>query len=627
MPFVARRDAEGRDILACLREELQPRKWQLIVLWGAGGVGKTTLAAEAARALIDSFAKRVIWTSALGRADYTLATLLDDVAAQLDRPDLRPLALDPKAEAVRALLMQAPTLVVLDNFETVTEAEQPRLAEFLKSAPASPLITTRQKIDDAYNIKIDAMSLTEARLYLQLLIAQTNDHDTFTKLDHDRIIETAACNALLLQWVVRQIDAAQEPATVLDDLTHGAGDAAERVFTRSFNLPQLTDDGRAALLALALFTPSAARPALAEVAGFDADVPRLNAAVKHLADLWLVKTADAGTRLTLEGLTRQLALARLEQDRRADDYRHRFVAHFLTYVEAHYQPTPEAYDALEAELDNLLAAMDTAEALHDWLSVIGVAGVLGNPEGRVLYVRGHWDEAIRRNEQGARAAEAAGDEGAAVMLAANAATIRLMRGEYAAARAAYERALAVLRQRGDEQNVAVYLHQLGMLAQEQCEYAEARRHYDESLVIAKKFDNQSGIAMTLHQLGQLAQKQGERAEARRLFNESLAITKTLSNQSLIAMTLHHLAMLAADEGEREEARRLYHESLAIKETRGDQRGIAATLRNLGLLAERDGDRAEAARLTREALRIHERLGLPDADRGREYLARLEMAGE
>jgi anion-transporting ArsA/GET3 family ATPase len=29
------------------------------VLWGAGGVGKTTLAAEAARALIDNFAGRM----------------------------------------------------------------------------------------------------------------------------------------------------------------------------------------------------------------------------------------------------------------------------------------------------------------------------------------------------------------------------------------------------------------------------------------------------------------------------------------------------------------------------------------------------------------------------------------
>src|SRR5205085_1185538 len=107
--FVARRDAEGRDIIAYLREELQPQRQQLVVLWGAGGVGKTTLAAEAARALLDTFNGRLVWTSALGRNDYALSTLLDEIATQLERADLRPLALAPKREAVTALLAAAHT--------------------------------------------------------------------------------------------------------------------------------------------------------------------------------------------------------------------------------------------------------------------------------------------------------------------------------------------------------------------------------------------------------------------------------------------------------------------------------------------------------------------------------------
>src|SRR5207237_2705731 len=100
-------------------------------------------------------------------------------------------------------------------------------------------------------------------------------------------------------------EAAQDPTAVLDDLTHGTGDAADRVFTRSFKLPQLTDDGRAALLALSLFTPDASRDALAEVADFGTDTRRLNEAVRRLAALCLVKPAAAGTRLALEALTRQ----------------------------------------------------------------------------------------------------------------------------------------------------------------------------------------------------------------------------------------------------------------------------------------------------------------------------------
>lgn len=39
--FVARRDKDGRDIVALLKTELAPERSQLIVLWGKGGIAKT----------------------------------------------------------------------------------------------------------------------------------------------------------------------------------------------------------------------------------------------------------------------------------------------------------------------------------------------------------------------------------------------------------------------------------------------------------------------------------------------------------------------------------------------------------------------------------------------------------
>jgi tetratricopeptide (TPR) repeat protein len=625
--FVARRDNEGRDIVTRLRTELAPHERRLIVLWGAGGVGKTTLAAESARALLADFNGRVVWTSALGRPDYTRATLLDEIATQLERADLRQLAPAPKAEAVHALLTAAPALVILDNFETMTEAEQKPCADFLHAAPAPALITTRQRIEGERNIPIAAMALEEARDYLRLLVEQTNAAELFAQLDHDRIINTAARNPLLLQWVVAQINGAQDPTAVLDDLTHGTGDAAERVFTRSFELPQVGDDGRAALLALSLFTPDASREALAEVAGVAADVPRLNAAVKQLANLWLIKTADAGRRLALEALTRQLALARLQQDAQADEYRRRFVAHFLRHAEAHVQETPEAYDALEAEKDNLLAAQDVAQAQRDWQSMMRLAAVLADPADGMLSMRGYWDEVLRCGVQAGAAAQAAQDEWQVALFASHVAAMRLERGEYEVARQTYEQVLATFRALKSDAAIAVSLHQLGRIAQEQGEYAEARRLYDESLVIVKMLGDQSGIADTLGQLGRLAEDQGDYGEARRLYDESLKITKKLGDQRVTAITISQLGAVHLKLGELAEAKAKHEESLAIRRRLGEQQGIAVDLSNLGLIAEQEGDRAEAARLLREALSIFERLGLPFAEMARRHLARVEGAGE
>lgn len=619
--FVPRRDTEGRDILERLKEELAPEKKQLIALCGAGGVGKTTLAAEVVRALDGVFVKRLAWVSADGRPEFNLSTLLDEISAQLGSTELRPLPVEQKEEKVRALIGLTPTLIVLDNFETVANAEQTRCADWLSHAPCSTIITSRDEVELARPVNIFAMSLPEARILVERLIGQARHPHSFKGLEHDHIISAADRNPLVLQWIIRQIDRARQPHTVLQGLAQGEGDAAKRVFGRSFDL--LTEDSRAALLALSLFVPSASRPALVEVAGFGDDLKRLDEAFAQSTELWLTSTTEGNKRFTLEGLTRELAKAQLSKDEHADEFRQLFVAYFLNYAEAHAQPTPEDFDALEAEKDNVLAAMDAAFERGDWLSVMKIAVVLANPIYGMLSVRGYWDEAIRRGEQAVVASQTAEDEWEVAYFSTNVATMRNNRGEYDEARQIYQQALPAFRKLGDERNVAVCLHQLAVLAQTQGELAEARQLYDESLEIKKKLGNQSGIAITLHELGRLAQAQGELAEARRLYNESLEIEKKLGNQRGSADTLHQLAMLAQDQGNLEEARRLYDESLEIEKKLGNQSGIAITLYQLGRLAEQEENKVEAVRLTREALDIFEKLKSPHAEVARGNLERLE----
>ena len=82
----------------------------------------------------------------------------------------------------------------------------------------------------------------------------------------------------------------------------------------------------------------------------------------------------------------------------------RFISHFLAYAEAHAQPTPEDFDALEAERENLLAAMDYAYADEDWRSVMELMEAIGLPVMGVLGVRGYWDDSIKRGQQAVEAA-------------------------------------------------------------------------------------------------------------------------------------------------------------------------------------------------------------------------------
>jgi hypothetical protein len=180
--------------------------------------------------------------------------------------------------------------------------------------------------------------------------------------------------------------------TVLDQLAHGKGGAVERIFDRSFNLPQLGDDGRATLLALSLFVSSASRLALIEVAGFGGDMERLNDAVRRLAALRLLNAVADGERLVLHGLTRDIARTRLAKSPQLNDFRRRFVNAFLR---CRLGAGTVDRNALDTEQPNLLGAMDVAYEMEDRESVAALAANAAGTPLEALFRRdgvGHREE-------------------------------------------------------------------------------------------------------------------------------------------------------------------------------------------------------------------------------------------
>jgi len=137
--FVPRRDKDGRDLLAVLQEELSPQRNQVVTLWGPGGVGKTSLAAKAFRILTPQFPQRV-WTSADGRPDFSLSTLLDAIASQLGNEDVRRLNEQAKAEEVQRLLATTPTLVVPRQFRDALPCRENSLCRVADTVCSMPSI-------------------------------------------------------------------------------------------------------------------------------------------------------------------------------------------------------------------------------------------------------------------------------------------------------------------------------------------------------------------------------------------------------------------------------------------------------------------------------------------------------
>ncbi|MFC0027997.1 tetratricopeptide repeat protein [Micromonospora chaiyaphumensis] len=111
-----------------------------------------------------------------------------------------------------------------------------------------------------------------------------------------------------------------------------------------------------------------------------------------------------------------------------------------------------------------------------------------------------------------------------------------------------------------------------------------------------------------HQLGIIAQYRGDYAEAERRYQQSLTINEELGNRAGMASSYHQLGMIAQQRGDYAEAERRYQQSLTIKEELGNRADMAASYHQLGILAQRRGDYAEAERRYQQSLTIKEELG-------------------
>jgi len=112
----------------------------------------------------------------------------------------------------------------------------------------------------------------------------------------------------------------------------------------------------------------------------------------------------------------------------------------------------------------------------------------------------------------------------------------------------------------------------------------------------------------IYQLGILARDRGDYDEAARQYQRALDISERLGNQAIMASTYIQLGVLAYLRGDYDEAARQYQRALDINERLGHQAGMASTYHGLGMLAQYRGDYDEAARQYQRALDINERLG-------------------
>jgi tetratricopeptide (TPR) repeat protein len=608
--YVRRYDKSKVDMVEKLTRELSPDVKRVVQVVGPAGIGKTTLAAEFARQLLDTYEQRVVWLSAAGRSDFSLNSLLDGIATQLSRSDIRTLDPKSKTKEVKSLLHDDIALVVVDDFEIIGTKEQTRCFDFLKRYGCATVIVSRKIITRSPGkdvIPLGAMSRDEAAEFLKRIINEGQQSDTLESPNlTEQVIAVCEGNPLAMQLLLAQIESPQDAIYALKQMTRVSGDPLTGVFDLSFTSPQLSEEARRVLLALALFVPSASKTALASIALLDGNLERLNQAAAQLTRLKLAWELGDGNRLGVDGFIRDVLQQRLSGASILNELRQRFVAYFLQFAEHNSEPDTRDYNLLEAELENLLDAMDMAEGLRSWEELTRLCLALVD----FFDVRGYWDEALRRNAQAQGAARKSGQKDQLPALYLASGYIYLKRREFAKAQAAFQRVLTHYAGKPVNIEVAIATRRLGSIALQKENLKLAESFYSEALAISRQLGFQTGVADNIHNLAIVKQEQGSLNEARRLYHESLELSGSLNDDRSQAISLHQLGVIAMDIADYTEAEQYFRRSLDIKSKLQDRSGMADTLHQLGLLYQEQGKNKDAEAALRDALGIFSQLGSP-----------------
>jgi len=253
-----------------VREALVSRSF-LVSIDGIGGIGKTALALEAAHECLRASKDEVpandiptfdafVWTTAKDR-ELALSDILDTIARALDYPYIAQLPPEEKPSEAAKLLRAQKCLLIVDNFETITDDA---VRDFLLNLPdpSKALITSReQKLRQARAISLRGMEQGEALALIRsegkrLGLPAVEGAEEKVLL---RLYEGTGGAPLAIKWAVGQMkQRGQSLDTVLDSLYEARGDIFENIFARSWGL--LGESARCVLMVMPIFATSASSP-------------------------------------------------------------------------------------------------------------------------------------------------------------------------------------------------------------------------------------------------------------------------------------------------------------------------------------------------------------------------------
>ena len=608
-----------------ITEALAPERnsWGVLI-YGSGGMGKTSLAIHAACNCPSGQFERIIFLSVKnhemdddGERNLTglilsgVLEMMNELARQLGQPDIIKFPEDQRVRLLLDVLRSTKILLILDNLESLTKEDRDRLLFFVKNLPqpCKAILTSRCRVGSSAEVLFleqldrDAALATLADLSRNnKLLARTSEAERIS------LCEQTGGKPLLLRWVAGQIGfgSCRTFAEALSFLRSCPPDNDPLEFIFGDLAREFTKNETNVLVALACFSLPAKIEHITPLAAIEKMA--VETALHTLSNRSLVVPNQSETTFALVPVVASFLQRRFSKDFAETQWRLEQKAYGLIIENGRNHH--DRYTVLDSVWPLVAPALPLfLVGANDRLQT--VCGALAD----FLNFTGRWDEYLSLENQAEAVALAAGDYYNAGWRARHAGRLSYFRRQGDAAVEYGIRATSHWRTANAgsyEFSLAIRLRGAGLCLKG--DYAAAIEALRESLALSRSLNVESeDVAITLNLLAEAESQSGDFSAAEKNYHEALRVSRAVGYSAGEAANLGNLARLALIHKDWKQAATLAGESLSLSEKLNHQLGIASSSNRFAQALIGQGKIMDATPYARRAVEIFTKLRHPDLE--------------
>lgn len=573
-----RRRSEEQKVLRALSS-----RWPVIILEGAQGTGKSTLAIQVGYFCLPGDQNKitppfqaVVWVSAKDQPEKKrwLNEILDEVAVTLNYQYIKNRSTEAeKSRALRPRLRTYRTLIIIDNFETI---QDPDLEDWIQDVPepSKVLLTSIPTgFRPAKPVPIEGVAQQEGTALIDSHTQRIGLHEMKNTINASvaALIDATGGNPKLMQLLIGVLTSQeQEP----DDLIKLLKPIREATLLYAILLPKtwnaLSKDAAHVLLVIPFFVESASEAALSAASGVAED--KLAQALLQLFKLSLLDMNVSGQRHGVHPVVRAFATEQWKDFQGFErEARLRWCTYYVNYVEEYGdndlgEPVgggkPGARDKLREEITNIRQVIDWC-LIHDQVKAVRIVERITT----FLLDEGDWNIRLQLIQLALDTAKTHGMYESQVGLMIRKGWTLLVTGYWEQAQVTYKEANDLARQHNVLYRLVQGIRDLGDLyairgaeerenkreAEAVYYFAQAKQQHAESLELAVQIDDKFGILEARSFDARAAYLCGDTEIAEHRILELLKECQAANQWRNVLFFLRYLCNIAIAKGDLEQA--------------------------------------------------------------------------